>query len=336
MSDYRKITLSDVATRVGVSAITVSRALRSPEKVSVVVREKIFAAVEDLGYVPDAAARALASSRTNVIGVLIPSVTNNVFSDVLKGIYTGIENTPFDLQLGNTRYSVLSEEQLLRVFLSQRSAGLVVTGTDQSGAARALLASAPCPVVQIMETDNEPVDMVVGFSHYQAGQAATEHLLAQGYKKPAFIGARMDPRTQRRFRAFADTAKKAGAFDPARVATTPAPSTVTLGGQLFGDLLATAPDTDAVFCNNDDIALGVMFEAQRRRISIPESLGICGFNDLEMMAVAEPPITSVRTPRFEMGQRAIAMLIEAIGGTPPARPLVDIGFQLLRRRSTGC
>nr|WP_256477786.1 LacI family DNA-binding transcriptional regulator [Aurantimonas marianensis] len=335
MRGVGKITLSDVARQVGVSAITVSRALRSPEKVSAALRERIRLAVAELGYIPDAAARALASGRTDVIGVLIPSVTNNVFADVLSGIYAGIEDAPFDVQLGNTRYSGLQEESLLRVFLSQKPAGLIVTGIDQSEEARALLSTAQCPIVQIMETDDRPIDMMIGFSHYAAAGAATAHLVERGYRKLGFLGARMDPRTQRRFRGFRDTAEAAGVFSKTRVITTPAPSTVTLGSRLFADLVERAPDIDGVFCNNDDLALGVLFEAQRRRISIPAELGLCGFNDLEMMATAEPSVTSVRTFRHEMGQRAVVMLIEAIQADLARSPqVVDLGYEVKARGST--
>jgi LacI family gluconate utilization system Gnt-I transcriptional repressor len=334
MTAFKKTTLADVAAEVGVSAITISRALRTPEKVSESLRERIAVAIERLGYHPDAAARALASKRTNVIGVIIPSITNNVFSDVLHGIYEALEGSPFDIQLANYRYSPLKEEKLLRIFLGQKPAGLVIAGLDQTEAARAMLERAPCPVVQIMETGADPVDMLVGFSHSDAAAAATRHLFERGYRKPGFLGGRMDPRSQRRFQGFRAAAMEARIFDDRRVVTTLRASTVTLGGQLFAELLERAPETDAVFCNNDDMALGVLFEAQRRRIAVPDQLGICGFNDFELVAAACPSITSVRTFREEMGGRAIAMLAAAIGGERPAEPVVDLGFEVRPREST--
>jgi LacI family gluconate utilization system Gnt-I transcriptional repressor len=112
--------------------------------------------VGDLGYVTDQAASALSSSRSNLIGVLIPSVTNNVFADVLRGIYSVLEAERYRLQPANSRYSTLEEERLLRIFLSQRPAGLIVSGIDQSEASRKLLFRADCPVVQIMETGPDP------------------------------------------------------------------------------------------------------------------------------------------------------------------------------------
>lgn len=330
----RKVTLADVARQAGVSSATVSRALSTPGIVSADVRSRIQQVIDALGYVPDPAARALASARTNVIGVLIPSVTNNVFADVLRGIYSTIQQSPFDVQLGNTHYSVLQEENLLKVFLSQRPAGLIVTGTDQSAASRQLLQQASCPIVQIMENGDEPVDMMVGFSHACGAYTAAMHLIEQGYRRIGFIGARMDPRAQRRLAGFEQALKEAGLYDERLIVTTTRPSTVTLGCDLLSELLAVAPDVDAVFCINDDLALGVLFECQRRRIDVPHRFGICGFNDLEMMSVTNPPITSVRTYRREMGEKAIQMLMRAIKGEEIAEKNVDIGFKLMKRQST--
>jgi LacI family gluconate utilization system Gnt-I transcriptional repressor len=327
-------TIADVARLAGVGAITVSRALREPERVSIELRRKITAAIDELGYVPDSNARALASARADVIGVLVPSLTNNVFADVVRGIYDGLGDAPLQVQLGNTHYSGLEEERLLRVFLRQRPSALIVSGIDQTPAARALLETAGCPIVQIMETGADPVDMIVGFSHFEGGRAVTRHMLAAGYRRVGFIGARMDPRSQRRLAGYRAAMEEAGAFDARLVTTTPTPSSVSLGRELFRDALAKAPTLDAVFCNNDDLALGVLFECNRAAVAVPERIGIAGFNDLEMMEVAFPSVTSVRTPRYAIGSRAIEMALAAIAGHRPNERVVDVGFELKPREST--
>ncbi|WP_246564724.1 LacI family DNA-binding transcriptional regulator [Ancylobacter sonchi] len=327
-------TIADVAQRAGVSSITVSRALRDPERVSPQLRQQIEEAVRELEYVPDQHARALASARTDVIGVIIPSFTNNVFADVLRGIYDGLAQTPYQVQLGNSRYSPIEEERLLATFLSQRPAALIVAGIDQTERGRALLAAAGCPVVQVMDLGDDPVDMMVGFSHRASGHAVTSHLLEAGYRRIGFLGARMDPRTQRRLEGYRAALAEAGLYDPARITTTPASSSVSLGRDLLRDLLARMPDTDAVFCNNDDLALGALFECQRALLAVPASMGIAGFNDLEMMAAACPSLTSVRTPRYEIGSRAVQMARAAIAGRRPAERVVDTGFALQIREST--
>ncbi len=329
-----RVTLDDVAREVGVSPITVSRALHRPNVVSADVRARVDLAVRRMGYVPNPAAQQLARGRSNVIGVVIPSLTNFVFSDVLLGIYKGCEETEFEIQLANTRYSPSQEEKILQVFQTQKPAGLIVTGFEQTEHARNLLQRFDCPIVQIMDLGDDPIDMSIGLSHHAAAKAATEHLIAQGYRAPGFLGARMDPRTQKRLEGYRAAVHEAGLFDPERVITTPEPSSVTLGAHLMADLMAKAPQTDAVLCNNDDLAVGVLFEAQRRHLKVPEQFGICGFNDLEMVAAAEPPITSVRTPRYDMGLRATELIQQRIAGETPATLNCDLGYTLQIRRST--
>jgi LacI family gluconate utilization system Gnt-I transcriptional repressor len=328
------IRLAEVAERAGVSPITASRFFRNPEALSSSKRARVASAAEELGYVPNLAARALASQRTEVIGVLIPSLTNNVFNDVLRGIYDASEGSRHSIQFVNTRYSILQEEKLLRLFQAQNPAGLIVTGINQTAESRAIMEAMDCPIVQIMETGPDPVDMMVGFSHYDAAFAAVTHLATQGRKRIGFIGARMDPRVQRRLEGYRDAMKAAALFDPNLIVTTPVPTAVTLGGTLLADLFAKAPDADAVFCINDDLALGVLFECQRQQIAVPEKMAIVGFNDMEFMESAVPAITSVRTNRYEMGRTAATMLIDAVEGRRPAKPVVDLGFELMVRRSS--
>ena len=329
-----KVRLTEVAKLAGVSPITASRFFRNPEALSAGKRERVESAARELGYVPDLAARALASQRTEVIGVLIPSLTNNVFSDVLRGIYDALQGSRYSIQLVNTRYSFLQEEKLLRLFQAQRPAGLVVTGINQTPDSRAVMEAMNCPIVQIMEIGPDPVDMMVGFSHNKAAFSAVSHLLARNYRRIGFLGARMDPRVQRRLEGYRDAMKAAGLYDPRLIITTPVPTSVSMGGMLFADLLTLVPDMDAVFCVNDDIALGVLFECQRRQIAVPDDMAIVGFNDLEFMAAAVPPLTSVRTNRYEMGRNAISMVMAAIDGERPEAPVIDLGFQLMVRGSS--
>jgi LacI family gluconate utilization system Gnt-I transcriptional repressor len=329
-----KIRLTEVAKLAGVSPITVSRFFRTPEALSAGRRERVESAAKELGYVPNLAARALASQRTEVIGVLIPSLTNNVFADVLRGIYDALDGSRYSIQLANTRYSILQEERLLRLFLAQKPAGLIVTGINQTADSRAILESVDCPIVQIMEIGPSPVDMMIGFSHFDASKAAISHLLDQGYRRIGFLGARMDPRVQRRLEGYRAAMDEAGLFDERLIVTTAVPTSMTLGGTLFADLLAKAPNIDAVFCVNDDLALGALFECKRRHMSVPQQMAIVGFNDLEFMASSVPTLTSVRTNRYEMGRDAATMVIATLEGRRPEQRVVDLGFSVVQRESS--
>ncbi len=329
-----RTTIADVAARAEVSPITVSRALREPARVSEPLRQRIDAAVRALNYVPDLHARALASARTNVVGVLIPSISNVVFADVLRGLHDRAESTDLQVQFSNTRYSLVEEERLIQLYLSQSPAAMIVVGIDQTPAAAEMLRQADLPVVQIMELGPDPFDMMVGLSQFDAGRALGEHLLSAGYRRIAFLAARLDPRSNRRMAGFRALMAEHGLDDDSLIVQTKAPSSVAMGCELLRQIMRQRPDVDAVFCNNDDIALGALFECQRMGIKVPEQLGIAGFNDFEMMAAAEPPITSVATERYEMGVTAMDMIARTIAGDPPAEKVVDIGFHLCPRAST--
>jgi LacI family gluconate utilization system Gnt-I transcriptional repressor len=337
MSDIYKqkqsYTLEDVARRAGVSAVTASRALRTPDRVAPDTLARIRDAVNALGYVPNPAAQALASARSRVLGVVIPSVTNSVFADLLRGVMDAAGDGPLQPQIANTRYLSGREEDVLRLFATQRPAGMIVAGIDQSPEARRILQDIGCPVVQVLETGPEPIDMMIGCSQLDGARAAVRHLLAQGYRRIGFLGARMDPRSQRRLAGYRQEIEAAAAGPP-RVLTVPHASSVTLGRRLMADFLALHPDADAVFCNNDDVALGVLFECLRRGIRVPAQMGIAGFNDLDMAAGAEPGLTSVRTHRYTMGYEAVRMIEAALDGHRPEAPVRDLGFTLEIRDST--
>ncbi|NNU79544.1 LacI family DNA-binding transcriptional regulator [Halovulum dunhuangense] len=327
-------TIMDVARAAGVSAITVSRALRTPERVSTDARARVNAAIRNLGYTPDPAAQALASQRSDIIGVLVPSVTNSVFLDTMRGVYEVAETSDFRVQIANTRYSQAEEERLVRLFLHQRPAALIVTGIDQSATTAKLLRAAPCPIVQITEMGPAPFDMMVGFSHSEAARAAARHLVDAGYRRIGFLGARRDARSTRRLSGFRAGLEADGLFNAARVLFAEQPSSVPLGAAQFTELLSRDPQADAVLCNNDDLALGVLFECQRRGIEVPQAFGICGFNDIAAMAVAHPSITSVRTPRREIGRQAMTMILARLADEDPGPMVRDLGFTLIQRDST--
>ncbi|WP_430472960.1 LacI family DNA-binding transcriptional regulator [Thalassospira lucentensis] len=327
-------TISDVADKAGVSTITVSRALRDPSKVSDHLRRKINNAVRKLNYVPHSHASALASTRSNIVGVIVPSLTNNVFADTLRAIYDDFDQGLFQVQLGNSRYVADEEERLVRSFLGQGPSAMIVAGTDQTDATRELLENAECPVVQIMDIGDDPIDMMVGFSHYDGGRAAGHHLVQKGYKRIGFLGARMDPRSHRRLEGFKEAMRSGGRYDPDLIMTTTISSSVSLGAELIGQLRKRRPDLDAVFCNNDDMALGALFGCQKAGLSIPEDMGIVGFNDLEMMAAAYPSLTSIRTDRYAIGKRAVEMIRAVLDGEILDDKIVDLGFELQQREST--
>jgi LacI family gluconate utilization system Gnt-I transcriptional repressor len=189
-------------------------------------------------------------------------------------------------------------------------------------------------VVQISGTGVRAVDMSIGIDHRAGGMLATRHLLEAGYTRIGIIGGVFDARARSRLAGYRSVLEEAGLFDPHLVVSEDTPSSIHLGCKLLRRLLDTTPDVDAVFCHNDDVALGVMFECQRLGIRIPEDFGVCGFNDLDFAAVTEPPLTTIRVPRFEIGYRATDMLIRRAGGEEVASHVVDLDYKLITRQST--
>lgn len=331
----KKVTLVDVAAAAGVSAITVSRVINQPDKVSESLRIRIQEAIASLGYIPNQHASSLASSKSRVVGVVIPSLSNIVFTDVLRGIYEVMGASGYKVLLVDTHYSPLEEEKMIRTLLSQSPEGLIITGGDQTRACRNLLANARIPIVQIMELLAEPIDMNIGFAHGRAGYDVVAHLLGQGYGRIGFIGARMDPRVQQRMQGCQLALEQADRFDQRFIVTTPEPSSIRVGGELFKSLMAASNGVvDAVFCANDDLALGALFEAQRMNIRVPQDLAICGFNDIEAAAYVNPSLTSVSVGRYDMGLTAAGMIIRALGNQPIEARQVDMGYEIRQRAST--
>lgn len=193
-----RITLADVAQRAGVSSMTVSRALRGERAVDPQLVERVKAAVDALGYLPDPAARALASRHSSHVTVLIPLLSNALFVDLLEAVQRTLRPAGYQTLIGITHYDPAEEEQLLREQLLHRPAGLLVTGLERSDATRALIERSGVPCVYLMEASDQPGLHCVGFSQQEAGAAMTRHLLARGRRRIAFAAAQLDPRTLQR------------------------------------------------------------------------------------------------------------------------------------------
>ena len=335
----RRLTLKDVAKKAEVSAITVSRVVNNYAGVRENVRKKVETAISELGYIPNRSASVLASSRSKLIGVLIPSLSNVVFNDVLSGIYDIAGPANYQVLLANTHYSVEEEERAIRTLLGQSPEGLIVTGGEQTEATKAMLKASGIPVVQIMDKVLFPIDINVGFSHFEAGAAVAQSLLDKSYRKIGFLGARMDPRTCARLAGFESVLSAADCLEPKRFITNPKPSSIAMGATLFRELMAvTEGDCDAIFCCNDDLALGALHECKKMHLHVPNKFGICGFNDIEMAAYAEPALSSVNVNRYEMGSRAMGVILERLNNlakTPQNQPnYIDTGFELFMRKTT--
>jgi LacI family gluconate utilization system Gnt-I transcriptional repressor len=336
MSPKRRATLSDVAGRAGVSAVTVSRAIRHPEMVSEKLHRKISEAVRRLNYIPNHLARALASTRTHIVGVIVPSLTNGVFDDYLSAIQDVFVPAGIMVLVLNVRYSANEEERAIGTLLSYHPEALIVAGIDQTQRSLQLLKRSGIPIVQTMELTDKPVDLNIGLSHERAGHAAVHYLFERGYRRIAYLAAHLDPRARRRKTGYQRAMDELGLPNEGLVALSPNPPGIPIGGKLFLEVLRRAPDVDALFCGNDDLALGALFECQRQGIRVPESLAIVGFNNLDFSDSCVPPLTSVGTERSTMGTWAATCILEIIRGSGkrPKQKQVDLGFSIIERGSS--
>jgi LacI family gluconate utilization system Gnt-I transcriptional repressor len=328
--------LSDVAKRAGVSSVTVSRALRRPEMVSPRLRERIETAIRDLSYIPNRAASALASARSHVIGVIVSSLTNGVFADYLRILHDMFQPAGFQVMVLDSRYSPEEEEKAIVTLLGQRPEALILTDVDQTPYARGLLEHAGIPIIQTMGLTDRPIDINIGISQHEAGALATRHLIELGHRRIGMLAAWFDSRTRDRVAGYVDTMKQSRLYAKTLMEWGPVPSTVRQGSELFGALLGRCPDLEAVFCGNDDLALGVLIECTRRGIAIPGSISLIGFNDLEFAADTYPALTTIAVPRREMARLSAEIILEIIRGSGkrPKTSRIDLGFTLSLREST--
>jgi LacI family gluconate utilization system Gnt-I transcriptional repressor len=315
----------------------VSRALRGERAVDPALIERVTAVSSMLGYVPDPAARALASQRSDHVAILIPLLSNALFVDLLDAAQTTLRSAGYQTLMGVTHYDASEEEQLLREQLLHRPAGLLVTGLDHNAVTRKLMESSQVPCVHLMDLPADPQvprPYCVGFRQTDAGAAMTRHLLQKGHKRIAFAAAQLDPRVMQRLYGWRSALHAAGLYEPTLEFLNPSPSSLALGGVLFAQIMKQSPAVDAIFFCNDDLAQGALMAALRLGIAVPGRVAIAGFNDLTGSDQMLPPLTTVRTPRARIGEAAAQMLLALMRDEEPSSPQLDLGFEIVQRQST--
>lgn len=325
----------DVARLAGVSPITVSRALATPDVVSPATRARVEAAIAATGYIPNRIAASLSSNRTRMIGAVVPTLENSIPADFIAGMSEVLHARGYQLLLGNAGFSVAKEERLIVEFLARRADGLYLTGTTHSPRIRELLRRTGLPTVEIAALPEDPIDMVVGFSNDGAAHAMTRHLARRGYRHVAFFSPPTsdNERQTQRLAGYRRAVREHGLTDdPRLIAEMP----IDLGSAAseLRALLDRYPAADAVFCASDILAAGVLFECQRLGLPVPDRLAVAGFEDYDIARHIHPALTTVRIPRHEIGVRAAEMLLDRIGGKPVRPEVVDLGFRIVQRETT--
>jgi len=323
------ITLRDVARVAGVSEITVSRVLRDIGPMRQKTRDKVLDAVQRTGYVQNRLAGTLASASSNLVGVLLPSLSNNVFPEIMAGISAALAQSGFQPVVGVTDYDLTTEEALVRSMLAWKPAAMILTGLDHTRETVRMVERAGIRVVEIMDIDGRPIDVAIGFSHHASGVATARHLLARGYSQFGFVGHDLDRdrRAAARLKGLVDGLAMAG-MPPPKTHLHDGPSSVSGGREGLRQLLADNSGLDVVVFANDDLAVGGVYHCMEAGIELRTQLGIFGFNGLDMAQALPQPLSTIRSNRAHIGQSAVEALLMSsapdIGGR-----IVDTGFEIV-------
>lgn len=311
----RTLTLRDVSEASGVSEMTVSRVLRNRGDVSDATRERVLQAARSLGYVPNKIAGALASQRVNLVAVIIPSMSNMVFPEVMMGISDTLEDTGLQPVVGITNYLPEREESVLYEMLSWRPSGVIIAGLEHSPAARAMMQNSGIPIVEIMDIDGDPVDSAVGISHRRAGRQMAEAIVAAGYRRIGFLGTKMpdDHRARKRLDGFRDGLARAG-LSLADEEYYGGGSALLKGREMTETILARTPDLDFLYYSNDMIGAGGLLWCLENGIDVPGKLGLAGFNGVELLDGLPRRLATMDACRREIGVCAA----EIIAGKRPS------------------
>lgn len=336
-SQQRPLTLREVSEASGVSEMTVSRVLRNRGDVSEATRQKVLAAAKELGYVPNKIAGALASQRVNLVGVIIPSLSNMVFPQVMMGISEELDATELQPVVGVTDYHPEKEEKVLYEMLSWRPSGVIIAGLEHSEAARAMLSSAGIPVVEIMDTDGTPIDAMVGISHRRAGRKMAEAILKAGYKRIGFLGTKMplDHRARKRFEGFTQALGKLG-IEIADQEFYSGGSALLKGREMTQAMLERTPDLDFLYYSNDMIGAGGLLYLIEQGIDIPGQIGLAGFNGVELLEGLPRRLATMDACRHEIGRTAARIIAERqnpdaeVDNIVELSPKIDFGDTLKR------
>jgi LacI family gluconate utilization system Gnt-I transcriptional repressor len=323
------VTLADVARVAEVSEITVSRILRNSGPISERTRARVMAAVEQVGYVPNRIAGTLASATSNLMGVIIPSLSNIVFPEVLQGIHAALATSGFQPVVGVTDYNLAVEERLVRALLAWKPSAMIIAGFDHTDATRRILQQSGIRVAELMDIDAVPIDIAVGLSHRSAGYDSGRYLIGRGYRRFGYIGHDWDADRRAKLRwdgvcaALGDSGLSLidqALFD--------GPSSTEAGRAMLAALLRRTPSLDAVVFSNDDMAVGGIFHCFGHGIVPKRDLAVFGFNGLDIGQALPAPLSTVRSKRYQIGKIAV----ETILSQPQrqAGPIViDTGYEIL-------
>ncbi len=328
-------TLLDVARQAGVSTATVSRCLNAPERVVASTRERVLAAVRDLGYAPNFGARLLAARCSSTIGAIIPTMENAIFARGLQAFQEELTRHGLTLLVASSSYSPELEAEQVRNLTARGADGLLLIGHDRLPETYDFLERRALPYVIAWAHEPEAGRPSVGFDNRAAMRRLTEAALAEGHRRLAMISAptAANDRARRRLEGVRAAMAECG-LDPAALVLVETPYGIENGAAAFRSVMRRAERPSVVMCGNDVLAVGALDMARRMGLRVPEDVSITGFDDIEIAQITTPRLTTVHVPHREMGRRAALALVGLIDGTRPAES-VALDVEIRRRESLG-
>lgn len=325
--------IADVASLAGVSVATVSRTLSNPDSVKPATRERVQRAIDELNYFMDGSARALASGHGHTVGMVVPTLDNSIFALAVQGLQTTLAAHGYQLLIAAHEYNLETEARQVRALLEKRIDALVLVGTDHSDATWDLVRRSGTPLLVAWATHESYPS--VAFDNRLIGQLAAEHLLALGHTQFGMISGytRYNDRARQRADGFIETLQRNNiAFDKRNLIEQPFGFP---GGRTGWTRLMQLPvPPTAIFCGNDVLAMGCMFEAQKHGIQLPRDLSIVGCDNLPIVSHLPPGLTTVQLPTYELGIECAHSVLEWI--EKDARPAsVCLDIELIVRGTTG-
>ncbi|MGD1884895.1 MAG: LacI family DNA-binding transcriptional regulator [Paracoccaceae bacterium] len=304
--------MHDVARIAGVSQMTVSRVMRGTGYISKDVRNDVVKAAREIGYVHNRLAGGNATYDNPIVGVVVPTMQNRVFTEVLSGVNEALNESGLRPVFGVSEYSLETEEDLVFDLLSWRPRGLILPGLEHTASLRKIIAQTGVRVAEIMDIDGDPISACFGFSHAKAGEDMAKHLIERGYRTFGYVGSQggADLRATKRFDAFSRVIREAGAslvFNRSPEGAT----SMEVGRQITDEVLGQPNPPGAVYYANDDLAAGGIMHCLAEGISIPKQIALAGFNGLGFLSALPKLLTTTVTPRFEIGKAAASWLMHS-------------------------
>jgi len=309
--------LADVARIADVSTATVSRVLNHPTAVTLQLRNRVLAAVETLDYVPHGAARALASRRSSTIGAVVPTIDNAIFSRNIQALQARLFESGLTLLLASSDYEYEREQREVQILVERGIDGLILVGEARNPFVYQLLKKRRVPYVNTWMYQEDSAHPCVGFDNAQAAFQIASYLLDIGHRRIAMVAGIKDgnDRVAARIEGVeAALAERGTQFAPGHLVEHK--YEIAEGRKAAARLLASPNRPTAIICANDVLAFGVLFECRARGVDVPRDISITGFDDQDLAANIEPPLTTIRVPAAEMGRRAAEYLLAKLENTP--------------------